>query len=161
MAFSNCDPRWPHCRWRWGVKFIVSPQAHRTLYKVRNPGHFHIVLTGMSPYKYPAMKCFVVFLVVCLVLGANAYNWNYHNRYDKNNDGVADYSDRNLDGKVKSLFCLLDGSNDWNIQYIILCLDQNLCYLYVNTNYFVQQKFTLLSWSVIDKTSIRVICFHF
>ena len=49
------------------------------------------------------MKCFAVFLVVCLVLGANANNWNSHNRYDKNNDGVADYADRNLDGKVTSI----------------------------------------------------------
>ena len=118
MAFFNCHPRWPHCRWRRIIKSIVLPHAHRTPYKVRTPGHFHIVLTGRSPYKNPAMKCFAVFLVMCLALGANAY----FSHYDKNNDGVADYADRNLDGKVTSLFCLLDGVNDLNIHYMILSL---------------------------------------
>ena len=123
--FTNCDLRWPHCRWRCGVKFIVLLHAHRTLYKVRNPGHSHIVFTGKSPYKNPAMKCFAVLLVVCLVLGANAQNWNSHNRYDKNNDGVADYADRNLDGKVTSIPVFLDRGSYLNIHCIILNLDQN------------------------------------
>ena len=105
--FFNCDPRWPHCRWRRVRKFIVIQHAHRTLYKVRTPGHFYIVLAGRSPYKNPAMKCVVVVIVVCLALGANA---NFPH-YDQNNDGVADYADRNLDGKVTSLFCLLDRRN--------------------------------------------------
>ena len=71
------------------------------------------------------MKSFAVFLVVCLVVGANAFASSYHSRsYDANNDGLADYADRNLDGKVHFFLFVAP------IKYL-----EN-----INANYFLQLK---------------------